>query len=36
VLGAEIVWIGALVVQRFTWYSRAIRSKRETPSSRNR
>jgi uncharacterized membrane protein len=28
VLGAELVWIGALVIQRFTWYRQLIRGLR--------
>ncbi len=29
--GAEVVWIGVLVVQRFTWYSQAMRAIRAAP-----
>lgn len=32
ILGAEIVWVGALLAQRFTGYSRAIREARASPS----
>jgi hypothetical protein len=36
VVGAEIVWIGALLVQRFTGYSQVIREKHATQSSLDR
>jgi uncharacterized membrane protein len=32
VVGAELVWIGALVIQRFTWYSLWVRGKQDPPS----
>lgn len=36
ILGAEIVWVGALLAQRFTGYSRAIREARASPSPGDR
>ena len=36
ILGAEIVWVGALLAQRFTGYSRAIREARTSPSPGDR
>lgn len=34
VTGAEITWIGALLVQRFTWYSQLIRALHAVPPRR--
>jgi uncharacterized membrane protein len=34
--GAEVVWIGALVIQRFTGYSQLVRAKHEKPLRHDR
>ncbi|MCI4347859.1 MAG: DUF1211 domain-containing protein [Thermoplasmata archaeon] len=36
ILGAEIVWVGALLIQRLSWYSEAIRAAHEPRAPKDR